>query len=191
MKPSAKNVNVSIPPARILCTKRETVSDSVSNMDEETLPDLPDSSSDNNNSSKNNIHLHYIKTEMACTSTGLSKSDEYISTPTSRYSKNRNRLKLKRMNRNKKENDNEECVFTGVDEGEEVQFIPITDVTRRYVEIQFGLVDSDIVNMPNYVIGGYGRGVRPPRYVYMIGGDGNCFFRAISFISSGSEDRHL
>ena len=62
------------------------------------------------------------------------------------------------MNRNKKENDNEECVFRGVDEGEEVQFIPITDATRHYVTIQFGLVDSDIVNMPNYVIGRYGMG---------------------------------
>ena len=90
-----------------------------------------------------------------------------------------------------KEVDADDLIFTGVDEGEKVQFIPITDSTRRYVGIQFGLMDEDFNDMPNYVFGGYGIGIKPPKQVFTVGADGNCFFRAVCFILSGTEEKHF
>ena len=98
------------------------------------------------------------------------------------------RLKLSRKNTEEKEN--KDCKCTGIENGEVVQFIPITDNMRKFVAVQFGLMDSDIKDMPGYIFGGYGEGRKPPQEVFRIGTDGNCFFRAICYILSGSEDRH-
>ena len=45
--------------------------------------------------------------------------------------------------------------------------------------------------MPNYKLGGTGQGVKPPKECFMINGDGNCYFRAVSFILNGVEKHHF
>ena len=45
--------------------------------------------------------------------------------------------------------------------------------------------------MPNYILGGTGKGVVPPKKVFVIWGDGNCYFRALSFILTGTEIYHV
>ena len=102
-----------------------------------------------------------------------------MDTPKSRFIKSRSRLKLKRKSGKweNKEVDANDLIFTGIDEGEKVQFIPITDSTRRYVGIQFGLMDEDFNDMPNYVFGGYGIGIKPPKQVFTVSADGKLFLQ--------------
>ena len=45
--------------------------------------------------------------------------------------------------------------------------------------------------MPNYKLGGTGQGLKPPKKFYVIKADGNCYFRAVSFILTGSEKYHF
>ena len=45
--------------------------------------------------------------------------------------------------------------------------------------------------MPNYKFCRIGQGVKPPKKCFMINGDGNCHFRAVSFILTGVEKHHF
>ena len=45
--------------------------------------------------------------------------------------------------------------------------------------------------MPDYKLGGTGQGVKPPTKCFVINGDGNCYFRAVSFILTGVEKYHF
>ena len=45
--------------------------------------------------------------------------------------------------------------------------------------------------MPNYKLGGTGQGLKPPKKSFVIKGDGNCYFRAVSFILTGVEKHHF
>ena len=78
---------------------------------------------------------------------------------------------------------------TGFYEGDPVLFFPITNSTRRNICPFFGLFDVNGVlrQMPDYKLGGTGHGVIPPTKCFVINGDGNCYFRAVSFILTGVE----
>ena len=82
---------------------------------------------------------------------------------------------------------------TGFDKGDPVLFFPITNSTRRNIAPYFGLMDVNSVmrQMPNYRIGGTARVLKPPDKVFVIRGDGNCYFRALSFILTGTEIYHV
>ena len=45
--------------------------------------------------------------------------------------------------------------------------------------------------MQNYRMGGTARGLKPPDKVFVIRGNGNCYFRALSFILTGTEIYHI
>ncbi|MCG8621442.1 MAG: hypothetical protein MJE68_05495, partial [Proteobacteria bacterium] len=115
---------------------------------------------------------------------------DIFNTPTGRKnirpSINRNRLSLKR----KRTKESPEIEFTRRDEGAGIEFVPITDNTRRYVGVQFGIMDDEFREMPNYIYGRIAKGLKPPGFVFRIDGDGNCFFRAIAFILTGFEEMH-
>ena len=82
---------------------------------------------------------------------------------------------------------------TGFYEGDPVLFFPITNSTRRNICPFFGLFDVNGVlrQMPDYKLGGTGQGVKPPTKCFVINGDGNCYFRAVSFILTGVEKYHF
>ena len=82
---------------------------------------------------------------------------------------------------------------TGFYEGDPVLFFPITNSTRRNICPFFGLFDVKGVlrQMPDYKLGGTGHGVIPPTKCFVINGDGNCYFRAVSFILTGVEKHHF
>ena len=82
---------------------------------------------------------------------------------------------------------------TGFYEGDPVLFFPITNSTRRNICPFFGLFDVNGVlrQMPDYKLGGTGQGVKPPKKCFVINGDGNCYFRAVSFILTGVEKYHF
>ena len=82
---------------------------------------------------------------------------------------------------------------TGFYEGDPVLFFPITNSTRRNICPFFGLFDGNGVlrQMPDYKLGGTGQGVKPPTKCFVINGDGNCYFRAVSFILTGVEKYHF
>ena len=82
---------------------------------------------------------------------------------------------------------------TGFYEGDPVLFFPITNSTRRNICPFFGLFDVNGVlrQMPDYKLGGTGQGVKPPTKCFVINGDGNCYFRAMSFILTGVEKYHF
>ena len=82
---------------------------------------------------------------------------------------------------------------TGFYEGDPVLFFPITNSTRRNICPFFGLFDMNGVlrQMPDYKLGGTGQGVKPPKKCFVINGDGNCYFRAVSFILTGVEKYHF
>ena len=65
--------------------------------------------------------------------------------------------------------------------------------TRRNICPFFGLLDVNRVmrQMPNYKLGGTGQGLKPPQKSFVIKGDGNCYFRAVSFILTGVEKHHF
>ena len=81
----------------------------------------------------------------------------------------------------------------GFYEGDPVLFFPITNSTRRNICPFFGLFDVNGVlrQMPDYKLGGTGQGVKPPTKCFVINGDGNCYFRAVSFILTGVEKYHF
>ena len=78
-------------------------------------------------------------------------------------------------------------------EGDPILFFPITNSTRRNICPFFGLLDVNHVmrQMPNYKLGGTGQGLKPPQKSFVIKGDGNCYFRAVSFILTGVEKHHF
>ena len=82
---------------------------------------------------------------------------------------------------------------TGFYEGDPVLFFPITNSTRRNICPFFGLFDVNIVmrQMSDYKLGGTGQGLKPPKKCFVIKGDGNCYFRAMSFILTGVEKHHF
>ena len=82
---------------------------------------------------------------------------------------------------------------TGFYEGDPVLFFPITNSTQRNICPFFGLFDVNGVlqQMPDYKLGGTGQGVKPPTKCFVINGDGNCYFRAVSFILTGVEKYHF
>ena len=82
---------------------------------------------------------------------------------------------------------------TGFYEGDPVLFFPITNSTQRNICPFFGLFDVNGVlwQMPDYKLGGTGQGVKPPTKCFVINGDGNCYFRAMSFILTGVEKYHF
>ena len=82
---------------------------------------------------------------------------------------------------------------TGFFEGDPVLFFPITNSTRTNIAPLFDLFDVNSVmrQMPNYKFGGIGQGVKPPKKCFMIKGDRNCYFRAVSFILTGVEKHHF
>ena len=82
---------------------------------------------------------------------------------------------------------------TGFFEGDPVLFFPITNSTQRNIAPLFSLFDVNSVmrQMPNYKFGGIGQGVKPPKKCFVIKGDGNCYFRAVSFILTGVEKHHF
>ena len=82
---------------------------------------------------------------------------------------------------------------TGFYEGDPVLFFPITNSTRRNICPFFSLFDVNGVlrQMPDYKLGGTGQGVKPPTKCFVINGDGNCYFRAVSFILTGVEKYHF
>ena len=45
--------------------------------------------------------------------------------------------------------------------------------------------------MPNYKFGRIGQGVKPPKKCFVIKGERNCYFRAVSFILTGVEKHHF
>ena len=81
---------------------------------------------------------------------------------------------------------------TGFFEGDPVLFFPITNSTRRNIAPLFGLYDVQKImsQMPDYKLGGTGQGLKPPKKVYVIKADGNCYFRSVSFILTGEEKYH-
>ena len=81
----------------------------------------------------------------------------------------------------------------GFDEWDPVLFFPITNSTRRNIAPYFSLMDVNSVmrQMPNYRMGGTAWGLKPPDRVFVIRGDGNCYFRALSFILTGVETHHF
>ena len=78
-------------------------------------------------------------------------------------------------------------------EGNPVLFFPITNSTRRNIAPLFGLFDVNSImrQMPNYKFGRIGQGVKPPKKCFVIKGDRNCYFRAVSFILTGVEKHHF
>ena len=78
-------------------------------------------------------------------------------------------------------------------EGDPVLFFPITNSTRRNIGPFFGLFDMNRMmrQMPDYKLGGTGQGLKPPKKTFVIKGDGNCYFRAVSFILTGVEKHHF
>ena len=82
---------------------------------------------------------------------------------------------------------------TGFDEGDPVLFFLITNSTRRNIAPYFGLMDMNNVmrQMPNYRMGGTAQGLKPPDKVFVIRGDSNCYFRALSLILTGTEIYHV
>ena len=80
----------------------------------------------------------------------------------------------------------------GFYEGDPVLFFPITNSTRRHIGPLFGLLDMNRMmrQMPDYRLGGTGQGLKPPKKTFVINGDGNCYFRAVSFILTGVEKHH-
>ena len=82
---------------------------------------------------------------------------------------------------------------TGFYEGDPVLFFHLTNSTRRNICPFFGLFDVNRVlwQMPDYKLGGTGQGVKPPTKCFVINGDGNCYFRAMSFILTGVEKYHF
>ena len=78
-------------------------------------------------------------------------------------------------------------------EGDPVLFFPITNSTQRNIAPLFGLFDVNSImrQMPNYKFGGIGQGAKPPKKCFVIKGDGNCYFRAVSFILTGVEKHHF
>ena len=72
-------------------------------------------------------------------------------------------------------------------------FFLITNSTRRNIAPYLGLMDVNSVmrQMPNYRMGGTARGLKPPDKVFIIRGDGNCYFRALSFILTGTGIYHV
>ena len=82
---------------------------------------------------------------------------------------------------------------TGFYEGDPVLFFPITNSTRRNICPFFSLfhVKGVLRQMPDYKLGGTGHGVIPPTKCFVINGDGNCYFRAVSFILTGVEKHHF
>ena len=100
---------------------------------------------------------------------------------------NRSRLLLKKKSLKR----SPEVEFTGAEEGGGIHFIPITDHTRKYDGVQFGIMDENFKEMPKYIFGGTAKGLKPPKYVFHIGDNGNCLFRVISYILIGSENVHF
>ena len=96
-------------------------------------------------------------------------------------------------NRQETKSSQSEIQETGFDEGDPVLFFPITNSTRRNIAPYFSLmvVNSVMRQMPNYRMGGTARGLKPPDKVFVIRGDGNCYFRALSFILTGTEIYHI
>ena len=82
---------------------------------------------------------------------------------------------------------------TGFDKGDPVLFFLITNSTRRNIAPYFSLMDVNSVmqQMPNYRMGSTAWGLKPPDEVFIIRGDGNCYFRALSFILTGTEIYHI
>ena len=78
-------------------------------------------------------------------------------------------------------------------EGDPVLFFPIINSTQRNIAPFFGLFDVNSImrQMPNYKLGGTGRGVKPPKECLVIKADGNWYFRAVSFILTGVEKHHF
>ena len=92
-----------------------------------------------------------------------------------------------------KTNSEPEIQETGFFKGDPVLFFPTTNSTRRNIAPLFGLFDVNSVmrQMPNYKFGRIGQGVKPPKKCFVIKGDGNCYFRAVSFILTGVEKHHF
>ena len=96
-------------------------------------------------------------------------------------------------NRQETKSSQSEIQESGFDEGDPVLFFPITNSTRRNIAPYFSLMDMNSVmrQMPNYRMGGTAWGLKPPDIVFVIRGDGNCYFRALSFILTGTEIYHI
>ena len=114
-----------------------------------------------------------------------------VSTPKSRYKMGGNKNKMRLCLKNKLQRASLEVEFTREEEGRGIHFIPITDNTRKFVAVQFGIMDENFKEMPKYIFGGIAKGLKAPKYVFHMGDDGNCLFRAISYILTGSEDMHF
>ena len=82
---------------------------------------------------------------------------------------------------------------TGFFKGDPVLFFPITNSTRRNIAPFFSLFDVNSImrQMPNHKLGGTGQGMKPSKECFVINGDGNCYFRAVSFILTGVEKHHF
>ena len=74
----------------------------------------------------------------------------------------------------------------------DIHFTPITDTTRRFVLPLFGVlnVKQCIGLLPRHILSGIGRGTTPPKRVFVVNGDGNCYFRSISLILIRDENYH-
>ena len=99
----------------------------------------------------------------------------------------RNRLLLNK----KRKSGSPNVGFTGEEEGEGIEFMPITDNIQKYVGVQFRIIDEKFEEMPKYIFDGIVKGLKPPRYVFRIVDNGNCLFRAIVFILTESEEMHF
>ena len=82
----------------------------------------------------------------------------------------------------KKEENNVKVVNVTVDEKKMFDVIP--QQIRKQISLKFGM---DFVKPVSF---GKQKELEKPRRLYRVRGDGNCYFRAVSYIFTGTQDNH-